>query len=161
ARRDPNKVYHRLDRSGLLTTAPHFEWNDYFASVGAPDVQAINVTAPDFFRALDALLARTRIEDVRVYLKWRAIEAAADALGQRFVDDRSRSRRGSRPHLRHHHRRGRGQGDGEGDDRQHREGVRGEPRRPFLDGRRREEGVALQAAQDPQQGRLSGEVARL
>ena len=90
ARRDPNKVYHRLDRSGLLTTASHFEWNDYFATVGAPDVQAINVTAPDFFRALDALLARTRIEDVRVYLKWRAIEAAADALGQRFVEERFR-----------------------------------------------------------------------
>src|SRR5581483_419921 len=64
--------------------------NDYFATVGAPDVQAINVTAPDFFRALDALLARTRIEDVRVYLKWRAIEAAADALGQRFVEERFR-----------------------------------------------------------------------
>src|SRR5438874_13558304 len=32
ARRDPNKMYHRLDRSGLLTTAPHFEWNDYFAT---------------------------------------------------------------------------------------------------------------------------------
>src|SRR5205085_83304 len=49
ARRDPNRIYHRLDRTGLLTAAPHFDWNDYFATVGAPDVQAINVTAPDFF----------------------------------------------------------------------------------------------------------------
>jgi putative endopeptidase len=90
ARRDPNKIYHRLDRSGLLTTAPHFEWNDYFATIGAADVQAINVTAPDFFRALDAMLARGRLDDVRVYLKWRAVEAAADGLGRRFVEERFR-----------------------------------------------------------------------
>jgi endothelin-converting enzyme/putative endopeptidase len=90
ARRDPNKVYHRLDRSGLLTQAPHFEWNDYFATVGAPEVQAINVTVPDFFRALDGMLARGRLDEVRVYLKWRALEAAADALGQKFVEERFR-----------------------------------------------------------------------
>jgi endothelin-converting enzyme/putative endopeptidase len=93
ARRDLNKIYHRLDRSGLLTTAPHFEWNDYFATIGAADVQAINVTAPDFFRALDAMLARGRLENVRVYLKWRAVEAAADALGQKFVEERFRYNR--------------------------------------------------------------------
>ncbi len=90
ARRDPNKVYHRLDRTGLLTSAPHFEWNDYFAEIGAPDVQAINVTAPAFFRALDALLARGNLDDVRVYLKWRAVEAAADSLGKPFVEERFR-----------------------------------------------------------------------
>src|SRR5947209_14512167 len=55
-----------------------------------PILQAINVTAPEFFRALDSLLARSRIDDVRVYLKWRAIEAAADTLGQRFVEERFR-----------------------------------------------------------------------
>ncbi|HTO96062.1 MAG TPA: M13 family metallopeptidase [Myxococcales bacterium] len=90
ARRDPNKVYHRLDRSGLLTQDRHFEWNDYFAAVGAGDVQAINVTAPDFFKAFDALLAHGRLDEVRVYLKWRALEAAADSLGQKFVEERFR-----------------------------------------------------------------------
>jgi len=90
ARRDPNKIYHRLDRSGLLTAAPHFDWNDYFATVGAPEVQAINVTAPGFFRALDALLAKGTLSDIRIYLRWRAIEAAADALGTRFVEERFR-----------------------------------------------------------------------
>ena len=90
ARRDPNRIYHRLDRSGLLTAAPHFDWNDYFASVGAPDVQAINVTAPDFFRALDSLIARGNLDDLRIYLKWRAVESAADTLGASFVDERFR-----------------------------------------------------------------------
>src|SRR5467141_5100511 len=90
SRRDPSKTYHRLDRTGLLTAAPHFDWNDYFATVGAPEVQAINVTAPEFFRALDALLALGSLGDTRIYLKWRAIEAAADTLGARFVEERFR-----------------------------------------------------------------------
>jgi endothelin-converting enzyme/putative endopeptidase len=90
SRRDPSKTYHRLDRTGLLTAAPHFDWNDYFATVGAPEVQAINVTAPEFFRALDALLALGNLGDTRIYLKWRAIEAAADTLGARFVEERFR-----------------------------------------------------------------------
>jgi putative endopeptidase len=92
-RRDPNKVYHRLDRKGLAAAAPHFDWNDYFATVGAPDVQAINVTVPDFFKAMDALLAAGDMDDVRLYLRWRAVEAAADALGEKFVQERFRYNR--------------------------------------------------------------------
>src|SRR3954468_6568456 len=90
ARRDPNRIYHRLDRSGLLTAGPPFDGNDYFASVGAADVQAINVTAPDFFRALDSLVARGNLDDLRIYLKWRAVEPAADTLGANFVAERFR-----------------------------------------------------------------------
>ncbi|MGE5047272.1 MAG: M13-type metalloendopeptidase [Deltaproteobacteria bacterium] len=92
-RRDPNKIYHRLDRRGLAAAAPHFDWNDYFATVGAPDVQAINVTVPDFFKAMDALLAKGNMDDVRLYLRWRAVEAAADALGEKFVQERFRYNR--------------------------------------------------------------------
>ncbi|HEY5675401.1 MAG TPA: M13 family metallopeptidase N-terminal domain-containing protein, partial [Myxococcales bacterium] len=92
-RRDPNKIYHRLDRRGLAAAAPHFDWNDYFATVGAPEVQAINVTVPDFFRAMDALLAKGNLDDVRLYLRWRAVEAAADTLGEKFVQERFRYNR--------------------------------------------------------------------
>src|SRR3954471_21528149 len=90
ARRDPEKVYHRLERKGLASAAPHFDWNDYFATVGAPEVQALNVTVPGFFKALDALLARGNFDDLRIYLRWRAVEAAADTLGQGFVEERFR-----------------------------------------------------------------------
>src|SRR6267378_5485711 len=45
-RRDPNKIYHRVERIGLMKLAPHFEWNAYFTELGTPDVQAINVLVP-------------------------------------------------------------------------------------------------------------------
>ena len=89
-RRDPKKVYHRLERKGLKAAAPHFLWDEYFKGVGAPDVQAINVAAPQFFEGLDAMLARPKMADVHTYLRWRAIEAAANQLGKQFVDERFR-----------------------------------------------------------------------
>ena len=88
SRRDPDKTYHRLDRKGLIAAAPRFDWDGYFAAVGAPEVQAINVSAPDFFKELDGVV--TDFAGARTYLRFRAIEAAADTLGKAFVDERFR-----------------------------------------------------------------------
>jgi endothelin-converting enzyme/putative endopeptidase len=56
-RRDPQKVYHRIDRAGLEKGAPDFVWSLYFKAIGAPDVTAINVATPDFFRTLGQLMS--------------------------------------------------------------------------------------------------------
>jgi predicted metalloendopeptidase len=90
-RRDPNKIYHRLERAGLQKAAPHFGWDSYFAELGAPDVQAINVLVPGFFTGMDKLLAeKGKLSDVKTYLRWKAVEAAAPALGKAFVEERFR-----------------------------------------------------------------------
>jgi predicted metalloendopeptidase len=86
-RRDPNAVYHRLERQGLVALAPKFDRNSYFASVGAPDVQPINVVAPAFFeKGLNPVVAKTPYPALRTYLRWHAIHAAAPTLGKAFVD---------------------------------------------------------------------------
>ena len=89
-RRDPKKIYHRLERAGLQKAAPHFSWDAYFNALGAPSVQAINVTVPDFFAGMDKLLAKPKLLDLHTYLRWTAIEAAANMLGQKFVEERFR-----------------------------------------------------------------------
>jgi putative endopeptidase len=90
-RRDPNKVYHRLERAGLKKAAPHFLWDVYFEELGAPDVQAINVLVPGFFSGIDKLIAQpSRLNDVRTYLRWTAVEGAANALGKSFVEEKFR-----------------------------------------------------------------------
>src|SRR5205823_1327920 len=90
-RRDPNKVYHRLERAGLKKAAPHFLWDVYFAELGAPDVQAINVLVPGFFSGMDKLVAQpSKLNDVRTYLRWTAVESAANALGRSFVEEKFR-----------------------------------------------------------------------
>src|SRR6266850_1986391 len=90
-RRDPNKIYHRLERIGLMKLAPRFDWNVYFTELGTPDVQAINVLVPGFFSGMDKLVAQKgKLEDVKTYLRWKAIEAAAPTLGKPFVEERFR-----------------------------------------------------------------------
>ncbi len=86
-RRDPNKVYHRLERKGLKKDAPHFLWDTYLEDVGAPTVQAINVAVPGFFKGMDVLLAKPKLEDLHTYLRWHAVVAAADMLGKNFVEE--------------------------------------------------------------------------
>jgi putative endopeptidase len=89
-RRDPKNTYHRLERKGLMATAPHFDWDAYFAAAGVPEVQAINVTAPDFFKAFDGVVEKTPPPLLKAYLRWHVIEGAADTLGKAFVDERFR-----------------------------------------------------------------------
>jgi len=86
-RRDPYKVYHRIDRSGLGREAPVFPWNVYFVELGYPDITAINVAVPAFFAQLNRVLTTTRIGDLRAYLRWHLLNASARALGARFVDE--------------------------------------------------------------------------
>jgi putative endopeptidase len=84
-RREPTKIYHRLERKGLAASAPHFNWDTYFSALGYPDVTEINVLSPDFFVAFDKLLMSTKIEDIRTYLRWTLLNRSVGALGNQFV----------------------------------------------------------------------------
>src|SRR5262249_28040976 len=90
-RRDPNKIYHRLERAGLKKPAPAFVSDAYVAELGAADVQAINVLVPDFFAGMNKLVAQKgKLNDVKVYLRWKTVEEAGNALGKAFVEERFR-----------------------------------------------------------------------
>src|SRR3954466_9193877 len=90
-RRDPNKIYHRLERTGLQKAAPHFAWEAYFAELGSSGVKEINVLVPGFFTGMDQLIAQKgKLNDAKAYLRWKAIEASAGALGKAFVEERFR-----------------------------------------------------------------------
>ncbi len=85
-RRDPENVYHRIDRAGLEASAPHFPWQRYFVA-DLSGVRAINVAVPGFFIGLNRLLEATPLAELRAYLRWHAVSDHAMALGPRFVDE--------------------------------------------------------------------------
>jgi len=85
--RDPYQRDHRIDRKGLAEKAPHFDWIAYFASRNHPGIEEINVTWPPFFEGFENLLLQTSMEDLRTYLRWRVVQAAAPALGKAFVEE--------------------------------------------------------------------------
>ncbi|HEX2572187.1 MAG TPA: M13 family metallopeptidase [Polyangia bacterium] len=89
-RRDPNKIYHRLNLVGLESTAPRFPWKEFLREAKHPEVKDINVAVPAFFTALNQLVAKEKMDAWRAYLRWNAIRGAAPYLSRAFVDENFR-----------------------------------------------------------------------
>jgi len=86
-RRDPKKVYHRLELAGLEKLAPRFPWKTYLADLGHAGITQMNVAVPAFFTALNVELEKTPIADWKTYLKWNLIHQSAPMLSKKFVDE--------------------------------------------------------------------------
>ena len=86
-RRDPHKIYHRLELAGIEKTAPKFDWRLYLKEVGAPEATQINVATPDFFAALNTALKSEPLADWKTYLRWHMVHSTAPALSKPFVDE--------------------------------------------------------------------------
>lgn len=86
-RRDPNKLYNRVDRKGLTEQAKDFEWDAYFTAVGAKDVQAINVNSVPYFVEIAAIAKDTKPELLNSYLTWVVLRSSTPALPKLFQDE--------------------------------------------------------------------------
>lgn len=85
-RRDPASTHHRTTIGDLQARTPSFDWKKYLAAAGAPAVTSLNVASPEFFSALERLLAATSLEDLKSYMRWQLLNAAARMLPKRFAD---------------------------------------------------------------------------
>jgi putative endopeptidase len=90
SRRDPSKIYHKMTPAELQALTPSFQWPRYFDGIGAPPIDAVNVTEPDFFRTLGGVLASTPLDAIKSYLRWHVIHASANLLPTAFVDENFR-----------------------------------------------------------------------
>jgi endothelin-converting enzyme/putative endopeptidase len=87
SQRDPEKVYHRMSRQDLQALSPDFHWNQYFTDTGVPAFQDINVSWPDFFKALNATVNSTSLEDWKTYLRWHLLHSEAVLLPTPFLEE--------------------------------------------------------------------------
>jgi endothelin-converting enzyme/putative endopeptidase len=87
ARRDPEKVYHRMTREELEKLNTAFRWSLYIAGSGAPSFDSVNVAWPDFFKAVDAEVGSASLEDWKTYLTWHLLHSEAALLPEKFVDE--------------------------------------------------------------------------
>ena len=53
-RRDPAAMQHRMTINELQALSPNFSWRKYAAAAEAPPLPTINVSVPDYIRALTA-----------------------------------------------------------------------------------------------------------
>ena len=86
ARRDPNLLHHKMSLSALQLLTPGFDFQRFFAVRGAPPFTNLNVSVPDFFKALNTTLSSNSLEDLKTYLIWHYVSAYAMDLSKPFVD---------------------------------------------------------------------------
>ena len=87
ARRDPNQVYHKLTVHELFSMSPAIDWPKYFQGMGTPAFTDLNVAAPNFFRTVESMLVQASLDDIKTYLRWQLVHAAAPYLAKPFVDE--------------------------------------------------------------------------
>jgi putative endopeptidase len=86
-RRDPYKLYHKLDRAQLQALTPSLRWDRYLSAVDLAAVGSVNVTEPSFFKALDGLLRKESLQHWKTYLRWHLANARAPYLSSAFVNE--------------------------------------------------------------------------
>ncbi|MGA6980800.1 MAG: M13 family metallopeptidase [Candidatus Sulfotelmatobacter sp.] len=86
-RRDPKSLDHKMSGGELERISPDFEWKVYFAKVGLPALGSLNVTSPNFFKAMNGEIAKEDLADWKVYLRWHLVHSYALYLSKPFVDE--------------------------------------------------------------------------
>ncbi|HMH15242.1 MAG TPA: M13 family metallopeptidase [Edaphobacter sp.] len=83
-RRDPYKVFHKMKVSDLATINPAVPWPSYLAAQGVPNISTLNVTEPEFQKAVDKILTTESLDDLKAYLRFHVTTAAATSLSAPF-----------------------------------------------------------------------------
>ena len=84
---DPQNLYHFNSRSEFQASAPNFNWYNYFAAIGAPAFDSLNVASPNFFIALDKFIQNTDLGTIKDYLRWKVITNSAPLLSDDLVTE--------------------------------------------------------------------------
>jgi putative endopeptidase len=84
--RDEAGTYNRIDREGLTKAAP-LAWDAYFATLGFPNIVAINTVSVPYVKAFAKLAQSFATSQWRNYLDARILQESAQYLPKRFVDE--------------------------------------------------------------------------
>jgi putative endopeptidase len=93
SRRSPAKVYHKVPLDELRAMMPAFDWTSYLRGVQAGSIDVVNVSEPDFMRAVNQVASSTPLGDLKTYLRWHLLDASAEFLPAAFVEENFAFRR--------------------------------------------------------------------
>ena len=66
---------------------PDFEFEAYFKDIKVGKFETLNVATPNFFKALNDMIASEPVEGWKSYLRWHTIHGAASNLPKAFFDE--------------------------------------------------------------------------
>ncbi|MDB4905282.1 MAG: peptidase [Gemmatimonadetes bacterium] len=85
--RDPSATYHKMTVAEFNKLTPHMDWNAFITRQGGRGVTQLIVAEPEFFSAMDSLVANVPVSQWKNFLRWRAIHANASALSTDVVKE--------------------------------------------------------------------------
>jgi len=85
--RDPQKIYHMMRVADAQKLTPKWNWDAYFRAIGSAQLSKMNVSQPEFFKAMDGLLTSVPMEDWKTYYRWELIHRSARLLSDPFVQE--------------------------------------------------------------------------
>ena len=84
---DPQNLYHFMSLVEFQASTPNLNWDNYFAAIGAPAFDSLNVASPDFFIALDNTIQSADLGTIKDYLRWKVITNSAPLLSDDLVTE--------------------------------------------------------------------------
>ena len=86
-RRDPYKLKNKMDLPALQKLTPNFDWQTYYTQLQYPKIAILNVTAPAFFKQVNAELASEPLENWKTYLRFHVADSSSPYLSANFVQE--------------------------------------------------------------------------
>lgn len=84
-KRDPDKVYNKRSVADLRKMLPSFSWQAYFKEIGLDNIDSVVVEDIAFLPALENVISRTPIDDLKAYFRWHLINLTAPYLNHELV----------------------------------------------------------------------------
>ncbi len=85
--RQPENRYHIYTVVDFEKLDPQFDWGPYFSSIGIGHFDTLDVATPNYFKALDGLIASEPVDAWKSYLRWHALHGQAESLPKAFFDE--------------------------------------------------------------------------
>jgi endothelin-converting enzyme/putative endopeptidase len=86
SRRNPHLMHHKMSLTDFEGLAPRFDFKAYLAERKTPEFTEMNVTVPDYFKALNSVIESSSLNDLKAYLNWHYVSNYAPLLSKPFVD---------------------------------------------------------------------------
>ncbi|HZZ19316.1 MAG TPA: M13 family metallopeptidase [Opitutaceae bacterium] len=85
--RNPYSRYHKMPVADLAKFTGDLDWKAYYAAVGAPAFEQVNLAEPDFFKAFSERLHSTSVADWQSYLRWHLANGFSPYMSDPFVQE--------------------------------------------------------------------------
>lgn len=86
-RRNPKELVHKYSTAQLAGLSPNFDLKEYFTDIQTPSFSTINISAPDFVKAVNQIIQTYKFDGIKPYLAWHYLSSSAVALPKAFVDE--------------------------------------------------------------------------